>query len=82
MPRTVISTASLASTRSINRGSDSGRALHAIGLDRADFRDGVAEVAQQLECARSLGIGDARLGHDVNDGPGSIQRGYYSGSIV
>ena len=39
------------------------------------FRDGIAEVAQELEGARSLGIGDSRLGHDVNDGPRPVHRG-------
>ena len=59
-----------------------GRPLDAVGLDRADIRDRVAEVAKQLQGACAFGIGDARLGHDVNDRPGPVRAARCSGSIV
>ncbi len=73
VPRTVISTASLASTRWMKPRKRTSRSFHTVGLDRADVRDGVAEMNEQLEGARALRVSDARLGHDVNDRPGSVR---------
>ena len=73
VPVTASSTASLAENPLDQPGHGRGRPFDPVGPDRADVRDGEAQVAQQFERALCLGVGYAGLGHDAHDRAGIVE---------